>query len=715
MSIASEIERISSAKADLKTAINAKGGTLTTELLNEYAAAVVALPIGSGSSTDFSVVTAEAGDVVSGKEYLNSLGVLTTGTIPVIGASSYTPTTTDQSISSGVYLGGVQTISGDANLISGNIKSGVSIFGVAGTYEGTAGSSTDFSVVTTVPGDVLSGKEFYDSTGTLVSGTIANQPTPSAAVSVDSATGLITASAIYSSGWQANTSSATATTQLTTYSGATITPTTTSTTVASQQYLTGNIVVEGDANLVAGNIVSGVSIFGVSGTYTGSGGSSTDFSGVTTIPSDVLSGKEFYDSTGTLVSGTMPSAYLDTHIVTDDGVPWTIVTTVYDDGFISAGIYDSSFTPTAQPTPTAAVSINSSTGLITASAVYSSGWQANNSSATTTSQLTTYAGGTITPTTSSQTISSQQYLTGAVVVQGDTNLVGSNIVNGVSIFGVSGTASGGGGAAETYYQCRSVNTSNTTWGGVALVPFSGSVMYANASVSSGGMAYSLLTPVVGRCYNASAAMLIEPPMVLSLAHFNNSLATVGGTNYTSSGTITYSAGKFGDAATIDVYNYIVTDVTTDLLLGDFTIDFWVYPTNADRAAPIAADTDHYIGIDSHNGHWNMWAGNGGDWTILQADWETDADGIGTIAVVPSTWTHIAMVHKGETWYLFVGGVLSKQTTASGTIGGGKILRLGIWGASNFGATCRIDELCIRNYAVWTSAFTPPISPYAPEV
>ena len=52
------------------------------------------------------------------------------------GAQTITPTTTDQTIASGKYLTGVQTIKGDANLIPANIKSGVEIFGVLGTHEG---------------------------------------------------------------------------------------------------------------------------------------------------------------------------------------------------------------------------------------------------------------------------------------------------------------------------------------------------------------------------------------------------------------------------------------------------------------------------------------------------------------------------------------------------------------------------------------------------
>jgi len=43
MSIASEISRLQTAKADLKTAITAKGGSLTTETLDDYASAVDAI------------------------------------------------------------------------------------------------------------------------------------------------------------------------------------------------------------------------------------------------------------------------------------------------------------------------------------------------------------------------------------------------------------------------------------------------------------------------------------------------------------------------------------------------------------------------------------------------------------------------------------------------------------------------------------------------
>ena len=77
--------------------------------------------------------TATAGNVLSGYSFYDSAGVKTSGTIPTVSSATITPTTSNQIISSGVYLGGEQTILGDANLVSSNILSGVSIFGVHGT------------------------------------------------------------------------------------------------------------------------------------------------------------------------------------------------------------------------------------------------------------------------------------------------------------------------------------------------------------------------------------------------------------------------------------------------------------------------------------------------------------------------------------------------------------------------------------------------------
>ena len=107
---------------------------------------------------------ATAGDILSGKKaYVN--GAEVTGNIASKSAQTYTPTTTDQTIASGQYLAGAQTIEGIVctNLLPENIKDGVtvkigtatdddSVTTVVGTYQG-GGSDKDITVkVPTVTG-----------------------------------------------------------------------------------------------------------------------------------------------------------------------------------------------------------------------------------------------------------------------------------------------------------------------------------------------------------------------------------------------------------------------------------------------------------------------------------------------------------------------------------------------------------------------------------
>lgn len=82
--------------------------------------------------SETSDATATASQMLSGATaYVN--GTLVTGNIPSKSAQTYTPTTSDQTINSGQYLDGVQTIKGDANLVSSNIAQNVTIFGVTGS------------------------------------------------------------------------------------------------------------------------------------------------------------------------------------------------------------------------------------------------------------------------------------------------------------------------------------------------------------------------------------------------------------------------------------------------------------------------------------------------------------------------------------------------------------------------------------------------------
>ena len=75
--------------------------------------------------------------------------------LQTLGAQTITPGAQDKTIQSNVYLTGTQTIQGDAALVPDNIKDGVSIFGVEGTYDGQQTSFAIPLVVTVEAGSTV--------------------------------------------------------------------------------------------------------------------------------------------------------------------------------------------------------------------------------------------------------------------------------------------------------------------------------------------------------------------------------------------------------------------------------------------------------------------------------------------------------------------------------------------------------------------------------
>lgn len=118
--------------------------TNPTVTINSSTGLVTATYTGSSSITP----TVTAGYVAAGTAGTVSTSGTTTLQLTSKAAATYTPTTSNQTIASGTYLTGTQTISGDSNLTAGNIKKNVSIFGVTGTYEGSGGGGTSMTVAT---------------------------------------------------------------------------------------------------------------------------------------------------------------------------------------------------------------------------------------------------------------------------------------------------------------------------------------------------------------------------------------------------------------------------------------------------------------------------------------------------------------------------------------------------------------------------------------
>ena len=111
-------------------------------------------------------------DIVTGG-YIASQSTTVTAydKLTVQSAQTICPSTSDQTIASGKYLTGAQTIKGDANLLAANIKSGVTIFGITGTYDGggwVEQTISDSGAVT----QALDPNVLYHFTGTLTSLTV---------------------------------------------------------------------------------------------------------------------------------------------------------------------------------------------------------------------------------------------------------------------------------------------------------------------------------------------------------------------------------------------------------------------------------------------------------------------------------------------------------------------------------------------------------------
>lgn len=223
-------------------AIRAKTGGTSSLTLDGMADAIAGIQTGGGG-IDTSDATATAEDMAEGvTAYVK--GKKITGTVHAVKSIDYWSDVVLSEQTNNIRF----TKSFSAPRLE---RTGVA-FNVAKDKFGDAAAS-----------DVAEGKTFTSTAGVKVVGTAvaSEQATPVIEVSSD---GLITATAGDKS----------ATKQLTTQAAQTITPGTSNKTIASGKYLTGTQTIKGDANLLSKNIKSGVAIFGVSGSYTGSGGTS---------------------------------------------------------------------------------------------------------------------------------------------------------------------------------------------------------------------------------------------------------------------------------------------------------------------------------------------------------------------------------------------------------------------------------------------------------
>jgi len=370
---------ISANNGSAATTINAKPlykpGTTTTPKLITGKAVTVWYSESSGcffikASAEGDVVAA---DVLAGKLFSNDDDTGLVGAIPSKALATITPSTVNQTIASGQYLSGIQTILGDADLISANIKAGANIFGVAGNA-----NVVDTSAGDAVVGDVLLSKKVYVD-GALLTGTMPNNTTTTTInLATEGAeytipvgkhgglqkvkaviTGLI--ASVIKAGTTVGGILGTFTSDATAVAGqmllgvtayvnglkvtgtvpskgvATITPSTVNQTLAANQYLSGIQTILGDADLIPANILLNKVIFGVTGNVIAGkrSASGTIVSSSTNASFETIAGistsKKFVTVTGL--------SFLPKLIYVKIGTSSAEAYTIYEEIVVSGGLY----------------------------------------------------------------------------------------------------------------------------------------------------------------------------------------------------------------------------------------------------------------------------------------------------------------------------------------------------------------------------------------
>jgi hypothetical protein len=197
----------------------------------------------------------------------------------------------------------------------------------------------------------------------------------------------------------------------------------------------------------------------------------------------------------------------------------------------------------------------------------------------------------------------------------------------------------------------------------------------------------------------------------------NNMETIGGAQ------LSTAVSKFGGSSmyfdgTGD-YLYSAPNINQVMSSGDFTIELWYYP--------ITHTNDFPAVIGNYNATWtaNKWILHAPQTLNKYGFWVNNYSVVASMLtstsnVTDGAWVHIAITRSGNTWRMFINGIVESTVTSSVALDGGTVASIeGLYIGANFYAggggryiNAYIDDLRItKGYARYTTNFNAPTTAF----
>lgn len=262
---------------------------------------------------------------------------------------------------------------------------------------------------------------------------------------------------------------------------------------------------------------------------------------------------------------------------------------------------------------------------------------------------------------------------------------------------------------------------NGTWGGTSVTGFMPSDTIAIRQSSSASYSTATTATVtVGKRTSGTWSVTTKPDcsvdpywnnvsLMIDFENDGNPAAIADRSSYGHSVTrignlpsIEDGAGKYGDGGKFNSGGLQLPSHTGfSFGSGDFTIEFWIKPTNNNMVMSKRSGSGTYGAFTYQDGH-------AGTFKALHSSgsgWDLTVDSGANLSL--NVWQHVAVTRSGNTFRVFVGGVQKGSSTYSSGITSSGTLVIGA-DTEGGGFTGHMDDVRItKGVARYTANFTPP--------